>query len=167
MASRVSAAGVLRPPWHHRRQKVEGFVPDPVTHFQPIHDLQEARRLIGVEALLRPHWRTDAHAVAHMGAIDALLWNLRTLVAATGDAIDAQPVGEAHVRQQRAMRIRHIVAEAVDEILDRIPRALGPGPLALEPDVHRHMAEADLYRRQSHAERDLESLGELSRTLGL
>lgn len=119
----------------------------------------------GIVSRLQPRWRSDPHAVAHLGAIDALLWSLRTLVAATGDAIDAEPVGEEPARQQRAMRIRHVVVEAVDEIIDRIPRALGPGPLALEPNVHRHLAETDLYRRQSQAERDLESLGELSRTV--
>lgn len=120
----------------------------------------------GIVGRLQPHWRTDPHAVAHLGAIDALLWSMRTLLTATGDAIDADPVGDEPVRQQRAMRIRHVVAEAVDEIIDRIPRALGPGPLALEPDVHRHLAETDLYRRQSQAERDLELLGTLSRTDG-
>lgn len=120
----------------------------------------------GIVSRLQPGWRSDPHAVAHLGAIDALLWSMRTLVAATGDAIDAEPIGEEPVRQQRAMRIRHIVVEAVDEIIDRIPRALGPGPLALQPNVHRHLAETDLYRRQSQAERDLESLGGLSRTVG-
>jgi hypothetical protein len=49
----------------------------------------------------------------------------------------------------------------VSDITTRIARAEGPGPLAHDPDVHLAVIETDLYRRQCHAERDLETLGRL------
>jgi hypothetical protein len=46
----------------------------------------------------------------------------------------------------------------------RLGRAYGPHPLAFDPDISRRYAEVELYIRQSHAERDLESLGTLIRS---
>ena len=63
------------------------------------------------------------------------------------------------VRRQRSLRVRHLVDQTVGDITTRLARAIGPGPLAHEPGVHLAILEADLYRRQSHAERDLEILG--------
>ena len=107
-------------------------------------------------------WKDDAHAVAHLGAIDASLWSLRAALDAAGRDINADPIGTPGSRQQRALRVRHVVDATVGEILDRITRALGPGPLADTPDLHRHIVETNLYRRQSHAERDLETLGHIA-----
>lgn len=45
------------------------------------------------------------------------------------------------------------------EVVDRVGRALGPSPLALDPDHARRVADLQLYVRQSHAERDLEEHG--------
>jgi len=118
----------------------------------------------GIVSRLVPRWKDDAHAVAHLGAIDALLWSTRTIIEAAGDEIDSEPIGTADSRQRRALRTRHLVDVAVGEIIDRTTRALGPGPLAHAKHLHRHIAETDLYRRQSHAERDLEVLGVLTRS---
>jgi hypothetical protein len=49
------------------------------------------------------------------------------------------------------------------DILTRLGRAFGPHPLAFDPDISRRYAEVELYIRQCHAERDLESLGALFR----
>ena len=117
----------------------------------------------GIVRRLATHWKDDAHASAHLGAIDAQLWSMRTVIDAAGHEIDDEPVGTAASRQRRALRVRHLVDAAVGEIIGRTMRALGPAPLAHMPDVHRHIAEADIYRRQSHAERDLEVLGALTR----
>lgn len=59
----------------------------------------------------------------------------------------------------RALTVRHLVEQACTDILRRLARAYGPHPLAMEEDVSRRYQELDLYLRQSHAERDLESLG--------
>ena len=116
----------------------------------------------GIVKLLSTNWKNDPHAVAHFGAIDAALWNMRTIIDAAGDDIDDNPIRTPGIRQRQALRIRHLIDVSVGEILNRVQRALGPGPLAHTRDVHRHLAEVDIYRRQSHAERDLETLGNLA-----
>ena len=55
-------------------------------------------------------------------------------------------------------RVRHVVDVLVADITTRAARAVGPAPLAYLPDLHRVLAETDLYRRQCHAERDLAEL---------
>ncbi len=117
----------------------------------------------GVIDRLMRDWRDDPHASAHLGAIDAARWNLRVVIKTAADEIDADPIGTAESRSRRALRVRHLVDAAITDIHERIGRALGPGPLAHSTSLHRHMAETDLYRRQSHAERDLEVLGRLTR----
>lgn len=118
----------------------------------------------GVVDRLTEQWRRDPHALAHLGAIDATLWNLRAAISAAADEIDADPAGDDGDRRRRALRVRHVVDIGIGTIVERIGRALGPGPLAHRPDVHRHVMEIDLYRRQCHAERDLEQLGQLTMT---
>lgn len=114
----------------------------------------------GLVARVRPAWRTDAHAMAHLGAIDAALWQLDSVLAVAGAEIDAAPadVAAAH---RRALRVRHVVDTTVAEVTDRLQRALGPTPFVRTPGLHRLVAECDLFRRQCHAERDLEALGRL------
>jgi hypothetical protein len=116
----------------------------------------------GIVSRVIPQWRRDPHALAHLGAIDASLWGLRAAIEQAAREIDADPVGTAEARRRRALRVRHLVDASAADITQRLMRALGPAPLAHAPDVHRHIAELDLYRRQSHAERDLEVLGNLS-----
>jgi len=116
----------------------------------------------GVVRRLWPAWPADPHATAHLGAIDAQLWNLAVALDAAADAVDDDPTSTER-GEQRALRVRHVVDVGVADITTRIMRAVGPGPLAHGDDVHRHLAETDLYRRQCHAERDLEALGRLVR----
>jgi hypothetical protein len=58
-----------------------------------------------------------------------------------------------------ALSVRHLVEQFSTDILRRLTRAYGPHPLAFDEEVSRTYYELDLYLRQSHAERDLESLG--------
>ena len=60
-----------------------------------------------------------------------------------------------------AARVRQVVADAVDVVSQRVAHALGPGPLAHEPDHARRVADLALYVRQHHAERDQAALGRL------
>ena len=62
-----------------------------------------------------------------------------------------------------ALIVRHLVENTCADILTRLGRAYGPHLLAFDLDISRRYAEVELYIRQSHAERDLESLGALSR----
>lgn len=97
----------------------------------------------------------NAHALAHLGAIDELLQSARRALheaaqLVTHDAVDARTV---------AKRVRATVARACDEVIARALRALGPAPLALDAAFAKRVADLQLYVRQHHAERDEASLG--------
>jgi len=115
----------------------------------------------GAEGLLdyaRKQTRDDAHTLAHLGAMEASVWALRSLLVAAGDEIDEEPrdVGKARTR---ALMVRHLVEQHCTDIIRRTARAYGPHPLAMDENICRRYEELDLYLRQSHAERDLETLG--------
>ncbi len=102
--------------------------------------------------------REDPHTLAHLGAMRAAVWALRSYLDAAGREIDegADTITSARIR---ALTVRHLVEQACTDILRRLPRAYGPHPLAFDEDISRRYQELDLYLRQSHAERDLESIG--------
>jgi alkylation response protein AidB-like acyl-CoA dehydrogenase len=108
-------------------------------------------------ALKQP--RSDAHTLAHLGAMYASLWALRSFLGVAGDEIDAaaNDLEGGHVR---ALTVRHLVEQSCSEVLRRLPRAYGPRPLAMDAAISRRYQELDLYIRQSHAERDLEALAQ-------
>jgi alkylation response protein AidB-like acyl-CoA dehydrogenase len=106
--------------------------------------------------------RDDPHTLAHLGALQANAWQLRSLLAEAGIEIDAHP-GDAAANQKLALIVRHLVEESCADILTRIGRAYGPHPLAFDTKTSRRYSEVELYIRQSHAERDLEILGGLTR----
>ncbi|WP_083587217.1 hypothetical protein [Agrococcus sp. Marseille-P2731] len=114
----------------------------------------------GAVAIARRLLRATADAplrLAHLGAVDEALTASRLALADAARRIDA---GDASVDPATlALRTRGIVARAVDEVLERVGRALGPAPLALEAEHARRVADLQLYVRQHHAERDQASLG--------
>ena len=116
----------------------------------------------GLVDRLRPDWPSDAHAIAHLGAIDAALWAMRAAITTAAAEIDTVADESADDRRRRALRVRHVVDTLVADVTTRAVRAVGPAPLAYRPDLHRVLAETDLYRRQCHAERDLAELGRLT-----
>lgn len=94
--------------------------------------------------------------LAHLGAVDEALTASRLALADAARRIDAGDVDDPGML---ALRTRGIVARAVEEVLARVGRALGPGPLALDAEHARRVADLQLYVRQHHAERDQASLG--------
>jgi alkylation response protein AidB-like acyl-CoA dehydrogenase len=102
--------------------------------------------------------RADPHTLAHLGAMYAEIWALESFLDTAGRQIDADPCN-VPVAHTRALTVRHLVEQACSEIMRRFARAYGPRPLAFDSEVSRRYHELDLYIRQSHAERDLESLG--------
>ena len=104
------------------------------------------------------HARHDPHVDAHLGALRAIGWEVRVLLDAAGDQIDAEPDDESGEARSRALTVRHLIERSATEVLDRFGRAMGPGPLAFDPAVAERHAGLALYIRQSHAERDLEDL---------
>jgi hypothetical protein len=100
----------------------------------------------------------DPHALAHLGAIQAAAWGLRSLLVQAGCEIDA---GTDTWEKARALAlgVRHLVEQSCTDILRRFARAYGPRPLISEESISRCYRQLDLYLRQSHGERDLEILG--------
>lgn len=108
----------------------------------------------------------DPHGLAHLGALAALAWSLETTLAQAGREVDARwSADDADAARHRALIVRHHVDVACAEVQDRFARALGPRPLVSAPSVIARNEALSLYRRQCHAERDLEALGRLQRPL--
>jgi hypothetical protein len=110
-----------------------------------------ARRLL--EAA---HGRDDPLLLAHLGAVDATLYATRSTLDSAATAVDADPTGDA---RRLALRTRATVEAAATEVLHRVGRALGAGPLCREAGHAARVADLTVYLRQSHAERDLAALG--------
>jgi hypothetical protein len=102
--------------------------------------------------------RADPHTLAHLGAMGAAVWGMTAYLDSAGHEIDRHP-NEGEAAQRRALTVRHLIERACSEILQRLGRAYGPRALAFDAAVARRYQEVELYIRQSHAERDLETLG--------
>lgn len=92
----------------------------------------------------------------HLGGADVALHAAHACLAAAARLIDAGPVDDPALL---ALRVRSVVADAVERILRHAAHALGPGPLAFDADHAARVADLELYVRQHHAERDLIALG--------
>ncbi|WP_067464419.1 acyl-CoA dehydrogenase [Actinomadura macra] len=110
-----------------------------------------ARTLLGAES---------PHALAHLGAVDVALRAARAALDEAADEIDADPLDHGKEAALRALRVRALVAETGHEVMDRVGRALGAGPLSHDEAHGRHVADLTVYLGQHHAERDLAALGE-------
>ena len=95
---------------------------------------------------------------------------LRTARAAlegAADEIDADPRGsQERGRALRSLRLRALVETVAAEVMDRVGRALGAGPLVHDAAHWRRVADLTVYLRQHHAERDLAALGALAPSRG-
>lgn len=103
----------------------------------------------------------DGHALAHLGAVDMALRTARSALDQAADEIDADPYDAASRGLERALRVRAVVESAATEVLARVGRALGAGPLCRDAAHSRRVADLTIYLRQHHAERDLAQLGAL------
>ncbi|MEN3121134.1 MULTISPECIES: acyl-CoA dehydrogenase family protein [Janibacter] len=102
----------------------------------------------------------DDIALLHLGELDARLTAARVLLAHAAQLVDAgraEGAAGAHL----AARVRHVVADAAEEVLTRTAHGLGPGPLSQEPEHAWRVADLSLYLRQHHAERDAVALGRM------
>ena len=105
----------------------------------------------------------NPHSLAHLGAMGAIGWELRSVLETAGREIDADP-DNVEAAMRRALMVRHLVESACTEMLTRFGRALGPRPLAFDEAMATRCQELTLYIRQSHAECDLEKLGRMAIT---
>ena len=107
---------------------------------------------------------TDAHLLAHLGAVDAALAAADAMLVSVAHQFDADPLNRKGRAELLARRARATAETAVDESIHRSARALGPAPLSLDGAHAQRVADLSIYVRQSHAERDLERLGQLAGT---
>ncbi len=117
----------------------------------------------GAVGISRALWRaaeTQAtpERLAHLGAVDAVLWSMETTLRAAATLVDARP-GDGDGGRSLALRVRHLVEQGASEVMSRTGRATGAGPLSHDAAHARRVADLTVYLRQSHAEADLAALG--------
>jgi alkylation response protein AidB-like acyl-CoA dehydrogenase len=89
--------------------------------------------------------------------------NLHATLVALRDAAAAIDAGRADGAAGRllAARVRSQAADCAEQVLTTVGHALGPAPLAMDPEHAARVADLTLYLRQHHAERDLAALGRM------
>jgi len=106
------------------------------------------------------------HALAHLGAVDVALHTARAALARAAAEIDADPADREQDGWRRALRVRALVEATATEVMARVGRALGAGPLCHDEAHGRRVADLTVYLRQHHAEKDLAELGMLAAEAG-
>ena len=96
--------------------------------------------------------------LAHLGAVDATISTALLVLADAADRIDGG-AAEGQAGKVLAYRVRAVAAAAADDVIRRVGRGLGPGPLATDDGHAKRVADLELYVRQHHAERDEAALG--------
>ncbi|AII03753.1 acyl-CoA dehydrogenase-like protein [Rhodococcus wratislaviensis] len=104
--------------------------------------------------------RADSHQLAHLGAIDIAVSAARWALGSAAGEVDTSPL-DRRSAQVRAFRVRGLIERTASDVIDRVGRALGAAPLATDACHARNVADLLVYIRQSHAERDLATLGAL------
>ncbi|WP_198655788.1 acyl-CoA dehydrogenase family protein [Salinicola sp. CR57] len=112
-------------------------------------------RRIG-ETLLAGATPGDPHRLAHLGMVDLALYNGAARLREAAAWIDAHPAENA---QFIALSVRAAIDDMVATIIEHAGRALGAAPYCRDAAFARMMADLPVFVRQTHAERDLESIG--------
>ena len=107
------------------------------------------------------------HALAHLGAVDIALHTARAALEQAAAEIDADPEDHQNGGWRRALRVRALVEATATEVMQRVGRGLGAGPLSHDETHGRRVADLTVYLRQHHAERDLAELGALVADIGV
>lgn len=103
--------------------------------------------------------RPEAHALAHLGGVDAALHCAASVLREAAAEVDRAPLQNTELLARRA---RAVVEECVEDVIRHTGRALGAGPYCKNPHFARMVADLPVFVRQSHAERDLAALGQLA-----
>jgi hypothetical protein len=106
------------------------------------------------------------HALAHLGAVDIALCAARAALDGAADEIDADPRDQRGEGRARALRVRALTESVAAQVMTRVGRALGAGPLSHDEAHSRAVADLTVYVRQHHAERDLAQLGAIAAETG-
>ncbi len=102
--------------------------------------------------------RNDPHTLSHLGAMSANSWTMESILKSAGHSVDKANLDPIKLHEL-ALMARHQIEQLSTDTLRRFARAYGPFPLACHEDISQRYQELDLFLRQNHAERDLESLG--------
>lgn len=100
----------------------------------------------------------DPWLLRALGVVDERLGDARRALEEAAVAVDS---GRAVGQEARllAKRTRATVAHAAEDVLAAVGGALGPAPLASDPEHAKRVADLELYLRQRHASKDDASLG--------
>ncbi|WP_209562124.1 acyl-CoA dehydrogenase [Frigoribacterium sp. PvP032] len=100
----------------------------------------------------------DPWLLRALGVVDERLGDARRALEEAAVAVDS---GRAVGQEARllAKRTRATVAYAAEDVLAAVGGALGPAPLASDPEHAKRVADLELYLRQRHALKDDASLG--------
>lgn len=120
-----------------------------------------ASRAIALRLLHHAGKSREPHALAHLGAVDVALHSAWTVLQEAARSIGLAPTADA---QFLARRSRAVIEHSAEEVMRHVGRALGAGPYCKDQHFARLIADLPVFLRQSHAERDLEALGELNAT---
>jgi len=104
----------------------------------------------------------DPYRAAHLGAVHAALAAAAATLDAAAVVVDSDIRGAGSVAVDwaaLALTARAVAEDAATTVLERVGRALGPGPLVGDRAHARRVADLTLFLRQSHAEADLADLG--------
>jgi hypothetical protein len=114
----------------------------------------------GLRATLvrRSAGRLGELSALHVGIVDAELHASGAVLSGAAALVDAGSA-EGTAGETLGLRVRAVVASAVERTIRQVGHALGPAPLAFDDDHARRVADLELYVRQHHAERDLARLG--------
>lgn len=104
--------------------------------------------------------RSDSHTLAHLAAMDANIWAIKSLLQTAASEIINAPQTYLSA-QQLALKTRHLIEQLCTDTLRRFARSYGPFPLACNNHISRQYQELDLFLRQNHGERDLEKIGKI------
>ena len=97
-----------------------------------------------------------ARLLAHLGAVHVAIDESWSVIERAASVFDHDPDLDHAVL---ARSVRESVERNAMEVIDRVGRALGPGPLADDGRHAAFVADLMVYVRQHHAERDLEQIG--------
>lgn len=98
----------------------------------------------------------DLHQLAHLGTLHTALAGTDALLAATADAVDAEP-HRSH--RAAAWTVRAAAEQTARTVLDVVPRSAGVAALVRGGSLAGRLADLAVYVRQHHGERDLAALG--------
>jgi hypothetical protein len=101
------------------------------------------------------------HALAHLGAVDIALRTAKLALDTAAGEIDGDPDDRRGGGPLRAFRARALIEATATEVMLRVGRALGAGPLGHDEAHSRRVADLTVYLRQHHGERDLAEIGSL------